>query len=58
VAKGRTEKYHLDLSDSPLTFMIVVHYPGEAELRIPVENDVIHPENATLPQGYAIQKVS
>jgi hypothetical protein len=55
-ARNQLEKYHLDLSDSPLTFFIVVRYPGEAEIRIPVENDAIRPEKATLPKGYSIRK--
>jgi len=52
----KLEKYHLDLSGSPLTFVIVVRYPGEAELRIPVENDAIRPEKAILPKGYSIRQ--
>jgi len=52
----KLEKYHLDLSGSPLNFVIVVRYPGEAELRIPVENDAIRPEKATLPRGYSIRQ--
>jgi len=53
-AKNKLEKYHLDLSDPPLSFVFVVRYPGEAEIRIPVENDMIRPEKATLPKGYSI----
>jgi hypothetical protein len=55
-AKGRIEKYHLDLSDSPLSFEIVIRYPGQPELRIPVENDVVRPEKATLPKGFSIRQ--
>jgi hypothetical protein len=55
-AKNKIEKYHLDLSDGPLTFEIVIRYPGNAELRIPVENDAIHPERATLSTGYSIRQ--
>jgi len=55
-ANGKFEKYHMDLSDSPLTFAIVVRYPGETELRIPVENDVIRLEKAALPKGFSIRR--
>jgi hypothetical protein len=55
-ANGKFEKYHLDLSSSPLTFEIVLRYPGQTELRIPVENDAIHLEKATLPKGYSIRQ--
>jgi hypothetical protein len=54
-ANGKSEKYHLDLSDSPFTFVIVVRYSGESEVRIPVENDVIRLDKAVLPKGYSLQ---
>jgi hypothetical protein len=55
-ANGKSEKYHLDLSGSPFTFVIVVRYSGESEVRIPVENDVVRLEKAVLPKGYSLQR--
>ena len=54
-ANGKSEKYHLDLSDSPFTFVIVVRYSAGSEVRIPVENGVIRLEKAALPKGYSLQ---
>jgi|SRR5277367_57915 len=54
-ANGKSEKYHLDLSESPFTFVIVVHYSGESEVRIPVENDVLRLEKAVFPKGFSLQ---
>jgi hypothetical protein len=54
-ANGKSEKYYLDLSDSPFTFVIMVRYPGESEVRIPVENDIIRLEKVVLPKGYSLQ---
>jgi len=54
-ANGKSDKFHLDLSDSPFTFVIVVLYSAGSEVRIPVENDVIRLEKAALPRGYSLQ---
>ena len=54
-AKGKFEKHQLDLSDAPMTFVIVLRYPGGIELQIPVEDDVIRLEKATLPKGSSIR---
>jgi hypothetical protein len=37
------------------TFTIVLRFGDGPELRIPVENDVVRPEKATLPPGYSLQ---
>jgi hypothetical protein len=55
-AGGKSEQYHLNLYGSPFTFVIAIHFPGDSELRIPVENDVIRPEKAVLPKGYSIRQ--
>lgn len=52
-AKGKLEKSLL--LDSASAFTIVLQYPGGAELRIPVDADAIHPENAILPKGYSLR---
>lgn len=55
-ANSKSEKYHLDLSNSAFTFVIVVRYPGASDVRIPVENDVIRLEKAVLPKGYSLRQ--
>lgn len=52
--KEQLEK-SLDLRGSPRSFLIVLKYQDGVELRIPVENDAIRPESATLPKGYALR---
>jgi hypothetical protein len=37
------------------TFTIVLRFSDGPQLRIPVENDVIRPEKATLPPGYSLR---
>jgi hypothetical protein len=54
--KDKLEKNHLDLRGSPMSFVIVLRYPDNVELRIPVENDAIRPERAILPKGYSIHQ--
>jgi hypothetical protein len=43
------------LLDSPTAFSIVLKYPHDIELRIPVEADAVHPEKAVLPKGYSLR---
>jgi len=45
----------LDLRGSPRSFVIVLKYQDGVELRIPVENDAIRPENVRFPQGYSLR---
>jgi hypothetical protein len=45
----------MDLSDSGLTFTIVLKYGDGVELRIPVEADIVRPEKAVLPEGYSLR---
>jgi len=55
VATNEQLEKSLDLRGSPRSFLIVLKYQDGAELRIPVENDAIRPESATLPKGYALR---
>jgi hypothetical protein len=54
-ANGKSEKYHLDLTNSPFTFVIVMRYSAKVEIRIPVEDDEIRLEKAVLPAGYSFR---
>jgi hypothetical protein len=55
VATDEQLEKSLDLRGSPRSFLIVLKYQDGVELRIPVENDAIRPESATLPKGYALR---
>lgn len=58
VSGQTTEKRYLNLYNSPLTFDIVLRFPSDPEMRvmrIPVENDEVRYEKATLPPGYSIR---
>jgi len=55
VATNEQHKKSLDLRGSPRSFVIVLKYRDGVELRIPVENDIIRPENAAFPKGYALR---
>jgi len=55
VATNEQLEKSLDLRGSPRSFLIVLKYQDGVELRIPVENDAIRPESATLPKGYALR---
>ena len=55
VATNEQLEKSLDLRGSPKSFLIVLKYQDGVELRIPVENDAIRPESATLPKGYALR---
>lgn len=47
----------LELGASDFTFMIRMKLYGSLEVRIPVENDVVHPEKAVLPAGYSLKAI-
>jgi hypothetical protein len=55
VATNEQLEKSLDLRGSPRSFLIVLKYHDGVELRIPVENDAIRPESATLPKGHALR---
>ena len=55
VASNEQLEKSLDLRGSPRSFLIVLKYQDGVELRIPVDNDAIRPESATLPEGYALR---
>lgn len=58
VATNEQLEKSLDLRGSPRTFVIVLKYLDGVELRVPVENDVIRPESAVLPNGYVLRSES
>ena len=55
VATNEQLEKSLDLRGSPRSFVIVLKYRDGVELRILVENDIIRPENAAFPKGYALR---
>jgi hypothetical protein len=55
IATGEKLEKSLDLRGSARSFVIVLKYQDGVELRIPVENDTIHPERAVFPKGYSLQ---
>jgi hypothetical protein len=55
VAANEQLEKSLDLRGSPRSFLIVLKYQDGVELRIPVENDAIHPEKAQFPKGYSLR---
>ena len=56
VSAGNKLEKSLDLSSSPMSFVIVLRFLGDVELRIPVENDAIRLDKAKLPQGFLFRQ--
>jgi len=55
VSKNEKREKSLDLRGSPLHFTIVLRYQDGIELHIPVDADLIRPEKARFPKGYALR---
>jgi hypothetical protein len=55
ISVGTSFEKSLNLIGEPKSFIIVVKYRSEVELRIPVETDAIRPEKANLPKGYTLR---
>ncbi len=55
VASDEQLEKSLDLRGSPRSFAIVLKYQDGVELRIPVKEDVIRPDDAVLPKGYSLR---
>jgi hypothetical protein len=55
IATNEKLEKSLDVRGSPRSFVIVLKYRDGVELRIPVENDIMRPENAAFPKGYALR---
>jgi len=43
---------------APFNFSIVLQYPDGAELRVPVQNDILQLDKATLPFGFTLRRES
>lgn len=56
-AADRKSEKSLNVGADHFTFMITLRIYDNAEIRIPVENDAMHPEKAVLPAGYSLKAV-